>query len=178
AAGMAAGTLAAETMYRAGLDSAKGLVDGLTANKTAIEAAMKTVAEAMKKAIMQALGIKSPSKVFHGFGVNTIQGLVQGFNAEGKTVPDVVRAFVEQLIAQGQVAAGSVSGISGSNSGTISGANVNAASGGGDIHIGSIHVSVDGGQWDLTKTSDRQALAKALVNEIMDEIREQTKKRK
>jgi hypothetical protein len=104
-----------------------------------------------------------------------MQGLWQGLQAEGKTVPEIIKSIVDDMVEQGQATVGA--GISGATSGTIGGANVNAGSG-GDVHIGNISVSIDGGQWDLNKTSDRQALAKALVNEIMDEIREQTKKRK
>ena len=170
-----AGETAATAMYGAGIAAAEGLVAGIEANINQINAVMKQIAEAMAAAVRQALGIKSPSKVFHGIGVNTVQGLVQGFNAEGQTVPAMVRSFVEQMIANGQATPG-LAGVSARNSGTIGG--VNAAAGGGDINIGTINVSVDGGQWDLTKTTDRRALAKALVNEIMDEIREQERKRK
>jgi hypothetical protein len=168
-----AGDTAATAMYGAGLAAAEGLVAGIQANIDGINAVMKQIAEAMAGAVKQALGIKSPSRVFHGIGVNTVQGLVQGFTAEGQSVPAMVRNFVDNMIANGQATPG-LTGVSDRNSGTIGG--VNAA--GGDIHIGNINVSVDGGQWDLTKTTDRRALAKALVNEIMDEIREQTKKRK
>jgi hypothetical protein len=170
-----AGETAADSMYGAGIAAAQGLVDGLQANLDQINAVMKQIADAMAAAVRQALGIKSPSRVFHGIGVHTMQGLWQGLQAEGKTVPEMIKSIVDSMVATGQATVGA--GISGATSGTISGANVNAVSG-GDVHIGAIHVSVDGGQWDLNKTSDRKALAKALVNEIMDEIREQTKKRK
>jgi hypothetical protein len=217
------GLLAANSMYGAGKAAAQGMVDGIQANIDAINKIMKQIADAMSLAIRQALGIKSPSKVFHGFGVNIMEGLINGLLAQGSNAPETVQnlvgaihdkmkavtgngglhlgqsewfkalvdkvrsgnatpqdkaEFVKKLIEEARLKGKtetSTTGTSTSNSGTISQTN---SSGGGDIHIGSIHVRVDGGEWDLTKSTDRQALAKALVNEIMDEIREQNKKRK
>lgn len=175
-----AGTTAADAMYGAGKAAAQGLVEGLQGNIDAINAIMKQIADAMALAVRQALGIKSPSKVFHGIGVNTIQGLLQGLNVEGQNVPQVIRNFIEQMITNGQVAVNGAS-ISTGNSGTIGAGGVSVSTGtsGAGITVnGGIHVRIDGGQWDLNKSTDRKAVAKALVDDIFEELRERDRKRK
>lgn len=75
------GAAVADSMYSAGINSAKGLVKGLKSQEKAIDKQMLKIAESMKKAIKQALGIKSPSTVFHEFGWFVSQGLANGINA-------------------------------------------------------------------------------------------------
>ncbi|MFD3532035.1 hypothetical protein [Streptomyces sp. NPDC058664] len=79
----------ASTLYDAGVNSAKGLVDGLKSQQKAIEQQMIAIALGMQAAIKKALGIKSPSRVAHAIGVNFGQGLSGGTIA---SLPSVGRA--------------------------------------------------------------------------------------
>lgn len=72
------GNAAADSMYGAGLQAAKGLVKGLQSQEKAIEAQMLRIAKAMGDAIKRALRIKSPSQVFADLGVFIPQGLAVG----------------------------------------------------------------------------------------------------
>jgi tape measure domain-containing protein len=78
AAAKGLGNTAADNLYGAGVNSAKGLVDGLKSQSAAISAQMAKIAGSMVGAIKKALGIRSPSTVFHGFGQNIVQGLMNG----------------------------------------------------------------------------------------------------
>ncbi|MER7047725.1 phage tail protein [Streptomyces jumonjinensis] len=62
-AAKAAGDVTGDALYGAGIHAAKGLVRGLAAEQGAIERQMMLIAKGMTKAIKQALGIKSPSRV-------------------------------------------------------------------------------------------------------------------
>ncbi|MFI6856515.1 hypothetical protein [Streptomyces sp. NPDC050416] len=84
-----AGTVTADAMYGAGLRAAEGLVKGLTAQQSAIEAAMMSIAKAMEASIKKALGIKSPSRVMEPIGNFAFQGVEAGWvkrMAQGRTL--------------------------------------------------------------------------------------------
>ncbi|MFB7278046.1 hypothetical protein ACFCZV_13140 [Streptomyces hydrogenans] len=86
-----AGNTAGEVMYGAGIRAAQGLVDGLKAQQSAIEKQMVQIATAMQKAIKQALGIKSPSRVMAAIGQFIPAGLVRGIDA-GRSAVDASMA--------------------------------------------------------------------------------------
>jgi predicted nucleic acid-binding Zn-ribbon protein len=110
-----AGTVTADAMYGAGIKAAEGLVKGLTAQQSAIEAAMMTIAKAMEKSIKKALGIKSPAKVMEPIGDFAFQGveagwvkrmaqgntLLTGSTAGLRTKPTMLRAAVPAATAAG-----------------------------------------------------------------------------
>ncbi|MFJ8345020.1 phage tail tape measure protein [Streptomyces sp. NPDC094153] len=73
-----AGKAVADSMYGSGIKAAQGLVKGLQSQEKAIEKQMLKIAKAMQKAIKQALGIKSPSRVFMGIGQWIPRGLAAG----------------------------------------------------------------------------------------------------
>jgi hypothetical protein len=77
----ATGGAVADSMYGAGIDSAKGLIRGLQSQESAIEAQMLKIAESMKTAIKRALGIHSPSRVFHEIGQFITAGLKNGVDS-------------------------------------------------------------------------------------------------
>ena len=56
----------------------QGLANGITAGVGWVMSAITSLAGSMKGAIMGALGIGSPSKVFAGYGLNVTQGMTQG----------------------------------------------------------------------------------------------------
>lgn len=80
-AGKSLGITAADSMYGAGLQAANGIVKGLEKQKGAIERTMEKIAHSMARALRKALGIHSPSRVFHELGEFTGQGLVNGINS-------------------------------------------------------------------------------------------------
>ena len=108
-----AGTVTADAMYGAGIKAAEGLVKGLTAQQSQIEAAMMSIAKAMEKSIKKALGIKSPAKVMEPIGDFAFQGveagwvkrmahgttLLTGSTAGLRTKPAVLRAAVPAAAA-------------------------------------------------------------------------------
>ncbi|MFE8961739.1 hypothetical protein [Streptomyces iakyrus] len=84
-----AGTVTADAMYGAGIKAAEGLVKGLTAQQSQIEAAMMSIAKAMEKSIKKALGIKSPAKVMEPIGDFAFRGVETGWvkrMAQGNTL--------------------------------------------------------------------------------------------
>lgn len=162
-----AGTAAASGMYGAGVNAAQGLVDGLKSQQKAIQDQMLLIAAAMEKAIKQALGIKSPSKVMSRVGHFTADGLIQAVASRKAEANAAIRALVP---AQGVAGMAPRMGSSLSSTGTM-------GSGSAVTNIGTINVNVDG-SFDLTKTADRRAIAKALVVEIKEEIRRDDKKRR
>lgn len=83
-AATAAGKIASEALYGAGIKAAQGLVDGLTKNQKAIEAAMMRLAKSMEKSLMKALGIKSPSRVTRRIGEYTAEGFAIGMTENRK----------------------------------------------------------------------------------------------
>lgn len=80
------GKSASEALYQAGVDSAKGLVDGLTANLQAITDKMKSIGKAIADELKKELGIKSPSKVMAEVGKFTVQGLAKGLDDNAKVI--------------------------------------------------------------------------------------------
>lgn len=74
------GGAVADSMYGAGIASAQGLIKGLQSQEAAIQAQMLKIAEGMSTAIKRALGIHSPSRVFHEIGQNITDGLTNGVN--------------------------------------------------------------------------------------------------
>lgn len=159
-----AGTAAATGMYGAGLDAAKGLVKGLESQQDAIEKQMLKIAEAMEKAIKQALGIKSPSRVMAAVGDDTIDGLLAPVMKRKAEANDAIRSLVPNSSTLGL--RGSVTPMAGTMGSRSSITNINT-----------IEVNVNG-TFDLTNVAERRALAKTLAVEIKEEIRRDDKKRR
>lgn len=163
-----AGTAAANGMYGAGVNAAQGLVDGLKSQQKAIQDQMLLIATAMEKAIKQALGIKSPSRVMAKVGHFTADGLIQAVAARKAEANEAIRALVPA-----QRVTGAIPG----RAGSLTSGNSTMGSGSSVTNIGTINVNVNG-NFDLTKTADRRAIAQALVVEIKEEIRRDDKKRR
>jgi hypothetical protein len=127
------GGAVADSMYGAGIDSARGLIRGLQSQEAAIQKQMLKIAEQMKNAIKQALGIHSPSRVFHEIGTFITSGLANGVDSTAGTAVSAV-ANLSNAVAR----AGS--------SPTLSGGR-----GGGAVVHNHVHVEVHG-----TVRSDRE----------------------
>jgi hypothetical protein len=78
AAGALLGKEASKALYQAGVDSARGIVEGLIREQASIEAVMDVIADKMVTAIKQKLGIKSPSREFMKVGKFSAEGLIRG----------------------------------------------------------------------------------------------------
>ncbi|AXQ61262.1 tape measure protein [Streptomyces phage LibertyBell] len=78
AAGAHLGKTASSALYQAGVDSAKGLVDGLKAQQHHLEMVMDQLANRMVSSIKSSLGIKSPSREFKKVGKFSAEGLIRG----------------------------------------------------------------------------------------------------
>ncbi|MCZ1006326.1 phage tail tape measure protein [Streptomyces lydicus] len=75
------GSAVADSMYKSGIDSAKGLIKGLQSQQKAIDKQMVRIANSMKTAIRRSLGIHSPSTVMAELGNYTAQGMAQGIES-------------------------------------------------------------------------------------------------
>ncbi|MGC9536525.1 hypothetical protein [Streptomyces sp. UG1] len=83
----AAGDVAADAMYGAGIRAAEGLVKGLKAREDQIERHMLLLAKKMESALKRALGIRSPSKVMEEIGGFTADGFALGIERNRKVQP-------------------------------------------------------------------------------------------
>lgn len=89
----ALGTMASQSLYQAGVDTAQGLLDGLKSQEAALEAEMARIAAIIAQKTKDELKIKSPSRVFIKMGVFVGQGLAQGL----RDSRDVVGSATEDL---------------------------------------------------------------------------------
>lgn len=92
-----AGTAVAQQMYGAGIAVQQGLIDGLEADMSKLEAAGERIAEALTKAVKKKLKIKSPSRVFMDIGEFTSAGLAKGIES-GKSLVTSAMDMLESLI--------------------------------------------------------------------------------
>lgn len=156
-----AGDAAATAMYGAGIKAAEGLVKGLEAQQKAIEAQMMKIALAMEKAIKQALGIKSPSRVMMHVADMTADGLVHQLIARKVDTEKAMATLVGPTATPA---------IAPATAGTIG-----IGSRGSVVHIENINVCVEG-TFELNNPAERRNLAKALAKDIKEEIRRDDKK--
>jgi len=75
-----AGTNAANALYKAGVDSAQGYVNGLLSQLSKVNSAASTLAQTVIKQIKKDLGIKSPSTVAHELAGYTVAGYAKGID--------------------------------------------------------------------------------------------------
>ena len=69
---------ASTELYQAGVDAAKGILDGLKSQEKSLKAEMEKLAGFLVTAIKDELKIKSPSRVMQEIGQYTGEGLVNG----------------------------------------------------------------------------------------------------
>jgi tape measure domain-containing protein len=108
-AGAHLGKAASDSLYQAGVDSAKGLLEGLKKEQAAIEAIMDAIAAKMVKTIKDKLGIKSPSREFMKVGKFSAEGLVRGL---GEMSGSVEKASADTGLAAVEGLRKSLSGFS------------------------------------------------------------------
>lgn len=80
-AGAASQPVATQTGYDTGLAVAQGMKSGIAGGQSGVINAAVDLAYHAYRAAKGALGIQSPSKVFHGIGQDTAQGFIDGLNS-------------------------------------------------------------------------------------------------
>lgn len=101
------GNTAADNMYKAGVDAAQGLVNGLLAKTKALNAAAVKLANQIVAQIRKTLGIHSPSKVLKWHGSMAAIGFKQGIEGEYGLIAKAAAGMGD---AARQVGAGRLSG--------------------------------------------------------------------
>ncbi|MFF8408975.1 phage tail tape measure protein [Streptomyces omiyaensis] len=119
AAANRAGNAAGDAMYGAGIQAAKGLIEGLKREQSAIEQQMLMIAVGMQKAIKKALGIKSPSRVMASIARFIPAGVVQGIESGRSAVDASMAGLVTPPSAPG--AAGAYGGAGGGYTARVGG---------------------------------------------------------
>lgn len=127
-----------------------GLISGLTAGVDKLGSAVKQIAEKVKGGFKDALQIHSPSKVFAGYGRNTVEGYQEGIESKTPDAAKALDAMAEKPAAGASTKAGG-------------GANV-------VVHM-PVEISVPAGE-DVAKTltdpSFLQQLTKALEDVLIN----------
>lgn len=80
------------TLFQAGINAIQGLLNGLKNAAGAVIDWIKGLAGDLVDAVLGIFGIASPSKVFHGIGLNLGRGLLQGIQS---ITPDVIAAAAD-----------------------------------------------------------------------------------
>ncbi|QBI98119.1 tape measure protein [Microbacterium phage Fireman] len=94
AAGVSLGNSVGDTLYKAGIDAAKGLVNGLNSQAAALQKSANTIADALVAAIKKKLGIKSPSRVLATLGEFAIQGFINGVRSLTSKAQDAMATAI------------------------------------------------------------------------------------
>ncbi|WP_371646496.1 phage tail tape measure protein [Streptomyces mirabilis] len=144
------GAATADAMYKAGIDSAKGLIKGLASQQKNIAKQMQKIAKSMASAIKHELKIHSPSQVFHEIGAFITQGLANGITAGTRTAETAAQAMAGAVSTAGMPTIPRVSVPGGYGGWTA------AAAGGGAFVDLPIVVQLDGDV--LFKTTQRRSL--------------------
>lgn len=108
-AASALGKDGANSLYRAGVQSAQGIVDGLKSQEARIEKEMAAIAKKMVQAIKKKLKIKSPSKEFAAIGQFSAEGMAEGLSNSSKIVSDAAASIGSNAITAMQKSISSVS---------------------------------------------------------------------
>jgi hypothetical protein len=155
-----AGTVTADAMYGAGIKAAEGLVKGLTAQQSAIEAAMMSIAKAMEKSIKKALGIKSPSKLMEPIGDFAFQGVEQG--------------WVKRLAKGNTLLSGSTAALR-ARPALRAGASTTPVAAGASVVV---HLNPEFNLTSIPAPAERKAFAVAMAKDINDALLDYQKNRR
>lgn len=89
---------AAKELYQAGVDAAKGILDGLKSQRDSLKKEMETLAGYLTDAVKKTLKIKSPSRVMAELGAYAGEGLAQGISGTGKLVESSAVALTNNTL--------------------------------------------------------------------------------
>lgn len=92
------GTNTGDKLFKAGIQAAQGLVDGLEDKRDAVGDKMAQIAREMVARMKKELGIKSPSREFMEIGKFSMEGLVSGFNQSMHLVEAAANSVVDSAL--------------------------------------------------------------------------------
>lgn len=98
------GNSAANAMYQAGVDAARGLVEGLTSLSEELATAATQLGEIIAQAIAETLGIASPSKRLRGMMGDVGDGAVLGLDDQHPKLAQASARFSDQIKVSPEVA--------------------------------------------------------------------------
>lgn len=105
------GTNTGSKLFDAGVQAAKGLVDGLEAKRDAVGDKMAEIAKEMVTRMKKELGIKSPSREFIEIGRFSMEGMAKGFNDSVHLVEDAANGVVDSALTAMQKSMTNLHGI-------------------------------------------------------------------
>ncbi|MBC2268359.1 tape measure protein [Listeria sp. FSL L7-0083] len=97
-ASKAMGNTAANAMYSAGINAAKGLINGLNSQKKQLEKTAKSIANTITNSVKKALRIHSPSRVATELGKYFTGGLGNGVLAGAKGAVQSTNKMVDKVV--------------------------------------------------------------------------------
>ncbi|EPG1116979.1 TPA_asm: tail tape measure protein [Listeria monocytogenes] len=97
-ASKAMGNTAANAMYSAGINAAKGLINGLNSQKKQLEKTAKSIASTITNSVKKALRIHSPSRVAIELGKYFTGGLGNGVLAGAKGAVQSTNKMVDKVV--------------------------------------------------------------------------------
>lgn len=86
-----------ELLVQAGKDLVQGLINGMSGMLGAAVDFAKGLGGKIKSGFKSALGIKSPSRVFRGYGKNIVEGLIVGLDGQRHSLLSAVDRFSEVI---------------------------------------------------------------------------------
>ncbi|HHP9928564.1 TPA: tape measure protein [Listeria monocytogenes] len=92
------GNTAANAMYSAGINAAKGLINGLNSQKKQLEKTAKSIASTITNSVKKALRIHSPSRVAIELGKYFTGGLGNGVLARAKGAVQSTNKMVDKVV--------------------------------------------------------------------------------
>ena len=93
------GTNVGKNMYQAGVDAARGVVEGLDDKKGEIYKKMREIGNEMVEQLKKELKIKSPSEEFAEIGMWSMEGFAQGFENSSNILTGVTDQVAKDAIA-------------------------------------------------------------------------------
>lgn len=99
------GLEASNRLYQAGVDAARGLVDGLESLSEQLDRAATRLGNSIARAVKRALGIHSPSRVMFGMMDDVGDGAVNGLDAQRNKVGRAAKRFSDEIAVSPEVAA-------------------------------------------------------------------------
>ena len=152
------GKQASDTMYKAGVDTARGLVKGLESLQGRIDKAAERLGNKIADSIAKALGIKSPSRRAMAMMDDWGDGTVIGLQKQEGRVQKASQHLSDQVAVSPEVAAHAASQRANpyvSGNGPLTG-----RPGDGGAQVRDVDITV------VTPTEDPKAVAKEVLNEI------------
>jgi len=107
--GSSIGKFVSRDMFNTGIDAARGLVNGLKSQQSALNKAIRQLAKSMVKELRDALGIHSPSTVLHQLGAFSGEGFARGLESTVERVRASADKLANGALPRSQAAAWSLS---------------------------------------------------------------------